>query len=416
MTDTDTTPTEGVSDGAEEPIETTVIVDKLNPGRKGIDDIISKARAGRDARREEEGDTGTMVTGDDAPAAKEPAEPPETPASADPPDRPEPSAPSEQMITVVQMDGSELQVPASSVKLPVKINGEDRMVTAAEGIRGAQMVGAGQENLRKATIRLREAERLERDAQTRATVKPQAPAEEKPGDTPDADKDADRIEIAHAIQYGSEEEIAEALRKLQGRDTSGATPDEDLIKKAVAEGFDAQRRYDAEVHSAEAYRGDLNTFGDEFKDVLEDENTRRITANYTHAARAASLNHYLGYDVANMRPEEIKATFDRESASGALPLSNLDVLRIAGQATRDWTDTMVQGRSSVGPTPTVSESDFKAKRARKAAAPTPPAGATATPPAQHVPQRKTTSEKIAEMKQARKGRVNPRLAHMVQQR
>lgn len=114
------------------------------------------------------------------------------------------------------------------------------------------------------------------------------------------DEKIDIAELTTALRYGEEEEAQKALEKLvrlatKGRDTS-ATPALDeqtlsrLIRDTVEQSFELRE-----------YQRDLETLGNEFKEIFNDDDLARIAATRVHSERARELIE-LGYPEERIKP------------------------------------------------------------------------------------------------------------------
>lgn len=134
---------------------------------------------------------------------------------------PEPTEPEPELVTI-KVDGEERQVPKHLVE--------------EAGIRALQKESAADKRLEEATLLFREAQNLRQ----------QVPTEKLP-----QQEDA-AVTLAKAIQYGTEDQAAEAIRRLQGH--ASVTPE--ALQSFVADQIE--------------FRDAAHQFKREFKDILSD--------------------------------------------------------------------------------------------------------------------------------------------------
>lgn len=138
-------------------------------------------------------------------------------------------------------------------KYQIKVNGEETEVGHDE------VIEAGIRTLQKesaADKKLEEASKLLKEAKEQASRFEEF---EPPPEEPEYDGQSDAAKIAHAMQYGSDEEAAEAVEKLMAQ--RNATDPNELVSQA---------KMQIEHENA------MSRFQDEFSDVWEDENLRAI--------------------------------------------------------------------------------------------------------------------------------------------
>ena len=167
---------------------------------------------------------------------------------------------------------------------------------------GAQKKGAGDRRLEEAAGRTREVEAREAAVAAREAALP-GPEQEAPA-APPADDAAKAKDLAQKIQFGTPEEAEAAiLEVMSGAGQTGVDPNE--IAQDVA----------MRVHATMGAQGALDTVAQEYPDVLGDANlTQLATRNYW----------------------DIKET----AANEGVQLSELQMMRAAALATRNWRNSL----------------------------------------------------------------------------
>jgi len=152
-----------------------------------------------------------------------------------------------------QLDGDPIEEEEiEEQKYQIKVNGEETEVghddVIQAGIRTLQKESAADKKLEEASKLLKEAKE-----QASRFEEFEPPPEEPEYEQSDAAK------IAHAMQYGNDEEAAEAVEKLMAQ--RNATDPNELVSQA---------KMQIEHENA------MSRFQDEFSDIWEDENLRAI--------------------------------------------------------------------------------------------------------------------------------------------
>lgn len=247
----------------------------------------------------------------ETPAETPAAAPAETPAVAE--------APAEKTIKI-KVDGKEQEVPESKV--------------IEFGIKTLQKETAADARLVEANKAREEANRLLEHVRTSKNPEPSQ-------DAPKAAAEDTRA-LAHAIQYGSEEEAAEALKKLKGN--SGLTPEQAA----------------AMIDERMAFRTAADWYNRECKDIASDPYLHRLFLDGEKRKRDAGDN----------RPYiELYGEIVKE--------------------VRDWKDGIVKATKPADP--------LAEKRAQKSQSTPQPVAASARKPAPQEEKEPTTSQVISEM-------------------
>ena len=297
-------------------------VASVNPRRELMEQIVANDLENKVKEIEEGGGKreDLMPAEPEAKAAPEEA-PAETPAEV-PAETPaeavaETPAPAEKTIKI-KVDGKEQEVPESKV--------------IEFGIKTLQKETAADARLVEANRAREEANRL-----LEHVKKNPEPSE----DAPKAAAEDTRA-LAHAIQYGSEEEAAEALKKLKGN--SGLTPEQAA----------------AMIDERMAFRTAADWYNRECKDIASDPYLHRLFLDGEKRKRDAGDN----------RPYiELYGEIVKE--------------------VRDWKDGIAKATKPADP--------LAEKRAQKAQSTPQPTAASARKPAPQEQKEPTTSEVIAEM-------------------
>lgn len=196
-----------------------------------LNDIAARAREERDRELAESGHDVVDTSG------KEEAKPDQEQEEPEPETEKEVQVKEEEPETVrIKVDGEEREVP------------RDKVVDA--GIRALQKEST-------ADKRLEEATRLLREVQERI-----APKQEKPQETPS--QEWDDATVAYALEHGTEEQKAYAVKQLRGRET--ATPEE-VEQKVMQKVLDTMDFKEAS-----------NWFVSEYKDIASDPYLMQLAA------------------------------------------------------------------------------------------------------------------------------------------
>lgn len=206
-----------------------------------------------------------------------PAPPPVAPAAAAPAQ--EPPKPQGAMVRVI-VDGREVVVPASQVRMPVKINGREVEVSGEVAARDYQQAAASQEVFRQAKALHDQATAARGGDQP--PIAPPAPQLQPTAPAPLVAPDEIR-KIVEDIQFGDADKGAQALAGLIDKITQATpkgAPDLDRLASDVTE----------QVKRTLTYEGALARVGQEFQDVFSDPRTTSLAAQYVHQIRARDAN------------------------------------------------------------------------------------------------------------------------------
>ena len=430
----------GVSQATEqeqpESIETRPMTDADNPKRGGIiDEIARNRRESIEAELNEDraeddpdrvqlrgpapGEEPEPATADpDAPAPEgaggaeaEPGKEPETKSpgegeapqgassgpepETEPETEPEPK-PAELMVRV-SIDGEIKEVPATAITVPTRVNGADQEVGGQDLIKGFQMASAGQQRLREANRRMQEAQRLETQNKAQPPQKDTPTAEPDPA-TPDSDpggiSEGDALAMARKLQFGDEAEVADVIRQLQspaqgrGEPATPQVSTQEVAQQAAAITEERQR-----------YQKDLETVGEEHPEMFKDPILVRVAADFVHQIRAHDLTE-AGYDLSGTTQEQRAAAYRAEQQQempGFRP--NIDLFRLAAEATQTWTNTFNGAAGEAGEQP--KKQDLAGKREAKRNAASPPKAATAFSAGPQTLKAPTRSQAVDTMRKAR---------------
>ncbi len=265
-------------------------------------------------------------------------------------------------------DGEESEPPAdneeethaATKKRTLKVDGEevefdeDKIIDA--GIRALQKESAADKRLEEATELLRQAKALSNNQNEQQNSQP--PVTTQGAETPTLATDEAKA-IANAIQYGDEEESAEAIQKIFGR--SQATQEIQQLSPAdIQKAVSDQLAFNSAIEMLEKPPED-GGFGDLMSDPM--------------------LSKMVADKEAELRTEKEWGSYH-------------DLFTAAGNAIREWRNDLI-GKSSG------NVSDIKSRQQRKASANSTVSSAstTSSPAAPEKP--KSTSDIIEEMRRSR---------------
>lgn len=278
--------------------------------------------------------------------------------------------------------------------LKTKVLGEDKYVPLDQVQTGLQKVASADRKFEEAAKLRREAEEVQnRNATDRTATAPQ-PDPAKADEPKPAKAELDYADLAERIQYGDKEDAAEALKallegvsKTESQSSQAFNPEE-LVNQAVEL---ATQRTQADA----AYKDNLKTFGDEFPDIVADQQLAQNAANEVHRVRAEDLLS-IGYpqeQVGQMTLQDILQAHRHHQQDGTVQ-SEVDLFRAAGTRTRKWIDSLVTSHSQP------NAADLSARRNEKRNMATPPA-ANMRSPAPAEPKPLSGSDVIADMRRQR---------------
>ena len=191
---------------------------ELNPRNRVLADIAKRANADADAAAQES----VPVTGDDGePVAAEPAAAPEAAADAAPAEAEEPAA---EAAPPVLPTVSEAPKPAGidpNAEYEFEVDGQKVKLKGSQVLGRVQKGEAADFRLHLATKLLEEAKKQQNQAQGQPSAQADATPSAKAASAPDVDE----AQLAQAIQYGTPEQAAEALRQLRKQNASTVTAD-----------------------------------------------------------------------------------------------------------------------------------------------------------------------------------------------
>lgn len=356
--------------GEPEPVETRPMVDSDNPKRGSIIEEIARKRRedieeelnedrpaddpGRVQLRAEEGETDGAQPKPDPEPEPEP-EPEPGQLEPEPVLEPEPE-PAELMVKVT-IDGEVREVPASAITVPTKVNGTDKEVGGQELINGFQIASHGHKRLREANRRLQEAQRLENQNKAQQPEPDSLTVEPDPA-TPISDEEGiskeDSLVMARKFQFGDEEELAEVIRQIhrpaQGRGNP-ATP-----QASVQEVVDHSI---TKAAAQERFQKDVDTIEDEHPELKTDPILGTVAANFVHQIRSRDLVD-AGYDLSGTTQMQREDAYRAEQLQGMPGFrSNIELFRLAAEATQAWTKTFSGAPGEPG------EQGFEKKREAK---------------------------------------------------
>jgi hypothetical protein len=303
----------------------------VNPRRELMDQIVANDLENKIKEIEQGGGKREDVVHEEKAAPEE-----EKPAEEAKAEETHEEAPAEEAAAPAAEAAQEEKPAEKTVK--IKVDGKEQEVPES------RVIELGIKTLQKETAadsRLLEADRLLKEfKQHKESLAGLPKGADKPEVVP-----VDAKALAHAIQYGSEDEAAEALKKLTGTQ-NGLTPEE------------AVRLVDERT----AFRSAMDWYERECKDIASDPNLDRLF--------------------------RFK---DREKRQAGDSRPYLQVWNEIATEIRDW-------RGGIAPKP---KDELADKRTRKAEAPAQPVAASARKPAPKEEKEPTTSEVIADIAASR---------------
>ena len=248
------------------------------------------------------------------------------------------------------------------VRIPVTINGEQRMMTGAELRAHAQKVAAADDYLSIAKETLREARQAAGKTPPTDPAQGQQPATPAPA----AAKPAVAEVVGKAVQeifQGNPEGAAELLTQAMSGGAAQPVDHQQLTRM---------------VEQNVVIRSALRQFAKDHKDIVEDPMARQLADRFLYQELQAR-------GVARL--EDLDA--------GAIP----EAVEAAGRATKDY--FRVKAGIQPGPTPTGGASGSLSERLNRKRAQMDELPAAAARASSHVPQPKTTTDVLNQMRQAR---------------
>jgi len=351
--------------------------------RDAIEDEAAKKIA--EARKAEFGHIAVPVP-DGVP--EEPAEPAPEPVADEPaPAEPvAPVAPPAPQTIRIMVNGQPQDIPADA-KMVIKIEGQEREVTVAEGIRINQLEGAARKRLEEATARRAEAERvLEQAGRQTPPAAPAAPASPPTPQAPSIDDVVDQA--AKAVLHGSEDEIKAVLRKILT--PAPAQPVQTLTAEQIQQIAQSTYRQEHQQQRLEETFGEIAA---KHQAVFADERLgAAVAAQSSRMMREDLIEAGADPVRVNAMPQEQIAGWHAKFRN-AVDFRGRSLETIFRTAAEDVENTFVRPKESpVTPTtPPATQQRLDAKRG----APPVPAAATARPTPK-VATRKTASQIVAE--------------------
>ena len=254
-------------------------------------------------------------------------------------------------ISVTLQDGTKVEVPESSIGVPVKVDGQEFVESLDKVSKSYQKDSAVSKRMEEASKRARELDQREQELLSREqNMQLSQDAASKAPPSQDAQEEARKV-IA-AMTDGTEEEAIEALASIMGRKATPETPQISTaeIAQEVArsiEGKDAGK-----------------WFKDEYKDIIADDYLFRMT--------------------------DESATRLLENNPG---MTHREAFEQAGNTTREWV-------SKFAPAKPVDDLENRRSKKRSAAQSIPKSSAKASI-GKDAPPPPTNSDIIAEMKRLR---------------
>ncbi len=263
--------------------------------------------------------------------------------------------------------------PPRTVKITVR--GRELDITEAEARRAAEIGVEAEARFRQAEQLYQEALRLRAPTDSSAGhSSPPAATPATPQAPPPGLAEDEALEIARAIQYGDEKEVADAVRRITAqRQAAQPAIDPAAIAREVHERVGTQLRLEQDLH----------TFSTEYSDIVQDAPLTVIAAQYVQQLR----NHYIQTQT---------------------PVAELDLFRQAGQLVREDVRRWAGGAAQPDPQPATpapqpapaASSGDSARTIIKRNTPSAPAaaGAIASPSA---PRPKTGTDIVNDFRRAR---------------
>lgn len=224
--------------------------------------------------------------------------------------------------------------------LTVRVDGVEKQLPESEVIKGFQLAEASTKRFREARDLQQQAEEERRRAEAQASAAPKQQQESEAKDTSGAEPslDADRVrEWTRAIQYGTEDEAAEAIKQLTEatRGTGGPREDKPTLdpQEIIQQAASVARRQTA-------YENALTNFQRDFPDIVNDPYLVQNTANTVHVIRGEDLRD-LGYEVDRMTLQQVEQTYRQEQDRGGPVRGDYELFKSAGERVRKWRDDLV---------------------------------------------------------------------------
>lgn len=262
--------------------------------------------------------------------------------------------------------------PAAPVRThKILVRGNEIMMSDDDMRRAAELGVESEARIRHADQVLQEARRLAaasgQPIPSAGPSPPAAPPQAQPQAPSDSDRDAMR-ELARELLYGDEEKVVDALHRVVTRQ-----PAQPVDPEAVA------RDVYARVNSSLGVRSDLQTFGSEYPEIVNDPRLATLTADHVQQLR----KHY--------------------ETTGS-PRAELALFREAGDATRQFVAEMRAGDRLAPPTPDPNPAPAPqpgpSRITVKRNTPQAPAAAAA-PQTPTAPREKTAHELVNDMRRQR---------------
>lgn len=271
---------------------------------------------------------------------------------------PEPTETSNVKTVKVRLaDGSEVDVPESSIQINLKVDGEERIETLDKIARSVQKDAAASKRLEEAARRAQELEQRERDLILREQNLRLSQNNRDVAQPSASPSNEDVVQMARAViekmSVGTDEEAVEALAKVLGRQqTTQINPQEIATQAAQVAARQIEGRQAGEW------------FKTEYKEIVEDTNLFRLADD--EATRLLELNPNMSY----------REAFQK-----------------SGDSIREWTKKY---------RPEQTSNDLEERRQRKKAAAQPVRKASAKASiGQDAPPPPTNSDIIADMRKRR---------------
>jgi hypothetical protein len=265
--------------------------------------------------------------------------------------------------------------PADLARFKVRqtIDGQERDVPLSDVVRTAQVAGAADYRLAKATETLERAEALARDITAKAGGKAAGEGEDKGGEGEDKTeaqlnalvKDAFDKALDGDVE-GATKILTEAMRDSRGR---SATPDQEQIVAAAVERIKLEHAYTA--------------FQTDYKDVVNDKRLGRMVDT----------------EFAELVPKDDKGHFTPLS-----PEAFSQKLREAGDKVRTWRDSLGGGKKPTDPDPNAGKESLEQRKARKENLDQTTGASTRAPSSSTSSAEPTASERSSVIAQIAKGR------------
>lgn len=439
MAKDDDTTREGVSGDVDDAPRAT---DDVNPRRDNMADIIANRQRVVQAQNDPAPAPAEDDEDDDDPAAAAPGteEPirkdgPETGDDGDDdeggddegevtktPDEAKTAAkaPSEPMATVILEDGREVKIPVSKVRMTAKVDGAEQDLGGDAVLAGYQMASTGQARIREANERLRQAAEKEREIEARAAQRPAAPTDdaaatstqpqgngEDPAASAEAIKQA-RLKLARTLQFGEEDEVAEALGALETTIANQVRAQIGTTGGAAIDPNDVARSAASMMLQNQQRATTLTTLAEDYPVIFQHQPLVAEGVRQVHMLRAEQLME-LGYDPTKFEDgfHGLERVYTQEQTKGTV----LDDDRLFRKAL-DRTTAWGRGLGMDLPEPKAPAAEKQPgkqgngetredRRARKAAAGSPPRGATAFDRKAPTPKPTSGSSVVAEIRQGR---------------